>query len=136
EPVDVDPQYRPDLLVRDVSGFPKLWIECGQVTTTKLDKLASRYPDAAIAVVKRYPREVDNLYERVEKEVRRPWGITYVSFSPDFVDTAANHVSGKNTCVTILSGNEFQLVINDVHYETALYRKSHEAPGYRGKRSP
>ena len=136
EPTGIDQQYKPDLVTLDLTARPVLWVECGQVTTTKLDKLSSRYPDTKIVVVKRYPREVENLYERVEKDVRRPYNISYVSFDPEFIDGAANHISGKNVCVAIKSDKEFQFIVNERHFTTALHTKSHPAPKYRGKRSP
>src|SRR6267142_331465 len=44
-------EFRPDLLALDESGAIKLWVECGNVTTHKLDKLIRRYRDARIVVL-------------------------------------------------------------------------------------
>lgn len=132
EPNDVDPQYRPDLLIKRVDGFPATWIECGNVRTVKIDKLTSRYVDAQVVVVKRLAREVNDLRERCEKEVRRPYNLTYVGFDKDFVDNAANHVMGRNDCTAIISDDTLQFIINGHDTTSHLHRAAHEGKPYRG----
>ena len=127
EPNDVDPQYRPDLLIRRIDGFPATWIECGNVRTVKLDKLTSRYVDAQVVVVKKIAREIRDLKERCEKDVRRPYNLTYVAFDKDFVDRAASHVMGRNDCTAIISDNTLQFLMNGFDATTPLHRESHEA---------
>lgn len=133
EPNDADQQYRPDVLVRDLTGAPTLWVECGQVKTSKLDKLTTRYADTRFIVIKRLAREVDALYERALKEVRRPYKIEYRAFELDFADKVARHIMGKNTLDVLRSERDIQCIINDHRYTSALYIRKHDRPGYAGK---
>lgn len=59
--------FKPDLLSLDSSGSIQLWVECGNVTTHKLDKLLRRQRDARIVVLKGTLRETKNLRAALEK---------------------------------------------------------------------
>lgn len=133
EPPEVDPTYRPDVLLRGDDGGPKIWIECGQVRTVKLDKLVSRYPQLQLVVVKRIQREVDDLFERCVKDVRRPYNLEYRAFGPHFIDRLATSVMGKNECTVLVSGGNLQVILNGADHSCQVYQRQHEGPGYRGK---
>jgi uncharacterized protein YaeQ len=133
EPVGDDPQYRPDLLVTAEDGRPSLWIECGQVRTVKLDKLTSRYGETQFIVVKKTRREANDIFGRAEKEVRRFQNLSYVGFDPNFIDTAANNVMGKNDCIAIISDATLQFIINGAEYSTQVHTFRHAPPKYSGK---
>ncbi|MCA8938347.1 MAG: YaeQ family protein [Planctomycetes bacterium] len=133
EPSDVDPTFKPDLLVRAIDGFPKLWIECGQVKTAKLDKLTNRYRDAKFVVVKRLEREIRDLCGRCEKEVRNPWILEYVGFDNDFVESVARNIHGRNDLTAILSGDDLTVVINGFEYNSKVHRLDHGEKPYRGR---
>lgn len=127
EPTDVDPQYKPDLLLKKLDGFPKLWIECGQVKTAKLDKLTSRYPDAQFIAIKFSERHARDLRERCIKDVRRPSNLRHLGFDAGFVESCARHVMGKNQCTIIRSDDTVQFLINGFDASSNLYWFGHEA---------
>jgi len=133
EPVGDDPQYRPDLLVNATDGRPEIWVECGQVRTVKLDKLTSRYGETRFIVVKKTKREAHDIFGRAEKEIRRHQNIEYVGFDGTFIDSAANHVMGKNDCIAIISDQSLQFIINGADFETQVHTFRHPPPGYSGK---
>lgn len=133
EPADVDPQYRPDVLLRHGDGRPRLWIECGQVRTVKLDKLTSRYTDTQFVVVKKSAREAAMLLERCEKEVRRPTPIEYLGFDSGFAENCAAQVMGRNDCTAIISDQTLQFIINGNQYDSKLHLYRHAPPKYSGK---
>jgi len=54
-------EFKPDLLSLNEAGEIRLWIECGNVATHKLNKLIRRYRDARIVVLKGTHREAQNL---------------------------------------------------------------------------
>ena len=60
-------EFRPDLLCLTEFGETAAWIECGNVTTHKLDKLLRRNRNARIIVVKSSVREAKNLRAAFEK---------------------------------------------------------------------
>jgi len=53
--------FRPDLVELDYQMRPVLWVECGECSIQKLDKLAVKVPEAAIWVIKRSSAEVEEL---------------------------------------------------------------------------
>ena len=60
-------EFKPDLLSLNDSGEIRLWVECGNVTTHKLDKLIRRNRNARIVVLKATPREAQNLRQALKK---------------------------------------------------------------------
>src|SRR5262245_50376252 len=66
-PAIASQEFQPDLISLDEGGGIRLWAECGNVATHKLDKLIRRNRNARIAVLKGTPREGKNLREAFEK---------------------------------------------------------------------
>lgn len=60
-------EFRPDLLALNESGEIKLWVECGTVTSHKLDKLTRRYRNGRIVVLKETLHEAETLRKTIEK---------------------------------------------------------------------
>ena len=66
-PAIASQEFRPDLIALDVGGETKLWVECGNVATHKMDKLIRRNRNARIVVLKGTVREAKNLREAFQK---------------------------------------------------------------------
>ena len=66
-PAIANQEFRPDLIALNEGGEIKLWGECGNVATHKLDKLIRRNRNARIVVLKETVREAKNLREAFEK---------------------------------------------------------------------
>ena len=66
-PAVSDQEFKPDLLALDDSGAIRLWIECGNVTTHKLNKLIRRYRNARLVVLKGKIHEAGNLRRALQK---------------------------------------------------------------------
>ncbi|MCC6573137.1 MAG: YaeQ family protein [Planctomycetes bacterium] len=115
-------EYKPDLLLRQDDYRPALWIECGAVSTRKLDKITFRYYTARFAVVKQTGREAAELAERCKGEVRRLDKIEFVGFEKDFCLRVAERLSGRNDVIVIRSGKSVQVVIGGVTESSELFR--------------
>jgi uncharacterized protein YaeQ len=64
--------FVPDLAQLDYELRPVLWVECGECSVAKLDKLAVKVPEADIWIVKSAPAEAEPLWEAMRKaELRR-----------------------------------------------------------------
>lgn len=64
--------FRPDVVQLDYELRPKLWIECGECSVNKLDKLAVKAPEAEIWVIKRSLTAAEDLLHAMAKaELRR-----------------------------------------------------------------
>lgn len=64
--------FTPDLVQLDYELRPKLWVECGECSIHKLDKLAVKVPEAEIWIVKPSLPAAQNLVQTMAKgELRR-----------------------------------------------------------------
>ena len=115
-------EYKPDLLVRADDYRPELWVECGAVSVRKLDKISFRYYTSRFAVVKQQQREIVDLYERCQGEVRRLEAISFVAFDANYCLRLAELLSGRNDVVVVIYGDTIQVVIGGVTESSKLYR--------------
>lgn len=60
--------YVPDLAVLDYELRPVLWVECGECSLAKLQKLAVKAPEAEIWVVKRSEAAAEELLKTMAKQ--------------------------------------------------------------------
>lgn len=63
--------FVPDLVQLDYELRPVLWVECGDCTAQKLDKLAVKVPEAEIWVLRRSATEAEELLRWMRKEELR-----------------------------------------------------------------
>lgn len=63
--------FTPDLVQLDYELRPRLWVECGECSVNKLDKLAVKVPEAEIWVIKRSQSEAEHLLKAMAKEELR-----------------------------------------------------------------
>lgn len=59
--------YRPDLAHLDYEGRITLWVECGECSVEKLDRLAVKAPYGEIWSVKKSPEEAAELIQRMAR---------------------------------------------------------------------
>ncbi len=120
--MDDEDRYQPDLLMRSDDYRPLLWVECGQCRVQKLDKVAFRYYDARVIVMKATEREARDLALRCQGEVRRLGALEFVGFSPGFVDAVASTLMGRNDIIAIISGQDLQVVAGGNTLQSKIFR--------------
>jgi len=86
----------PDLVQLDYTMRPALWIECGEVTSAKLDKLAVKVPESEIWVVKRSPVEIEPLLHEMGKHKLRRKRYHLLAFDPEMFDEALGSLGLRN----------------------------------------
>ncbi len=86
----------PDLVQLDYTLRPALWIECGEVSAAKLDKLAVKVPASEIWVVKRSPDEVEPLLREMAKHKLRRQRYHLLAFDPAMFDEALASLGLRN----------------------------------------
>lgn len=110
-------EFKPDLLSLDETGDIRIWIECGNVTTNKMEKLARRIPDARIIVLKEIQREAENLRRILEKnEVKNREHIEIWSFPEN---QFAEWMKAMDESVEVygeMSEHSFNLVANSIPF--------------------
>ena len=63
--------FLPDLVAFDYTLRPTLWVECGECSTSKLDRLAVKVPEAELWVIKRSKDEAEILLRAMAKDELR-----------------------------------------------------------------
>ena len=86
----------PDLVQLDYTMRPALWIECGEVTAAKLDKLAVKVPEAAIWVLKRSPEEIEPLLHEMAKHKLRRERYHLLAFNAEMFDEVLATLGMRN----------------------------------------
>ena len=80
-PAIANQEFKPDLVAFNEAGEISHWIECGNVATNKIEKLAKRLSNAKIILLKELPREAENMRRILNKnEVRNKEQIEIWSF--------------------------------------------------------
>lgn len=90
----VGQHYKPDL-VCEAEGQIRLWIECGDVSVRKLDKVVTTNHAAQIVVVKPTLRALESYKKQADRRVRRPERIDYLTFEAGFVDRLAATIPSR-----------------------------------------
>ena len=114
--------FVPDLITLALDGRPELWIECGEVSLHKLEKLTLKLGDADIWVVKKNAREVTKTVELARRNIRRLSRLRLLTFDQGFIPELLTLASGSNSLhlVKLVPGEMMQIVFNDLWFETAL----------------
>jgi uncharacterized protein YaeQ len=88
--------FTADLVQLDYTMRPALWVECGEVSAAKLDKLAVKVPEAEIWVVKRSPAEAESLLRDMARHELRRRRYRVVAFDPAMFDEALASLAPRN----------------------------------------
>ena len=106
-------EFRPDLVALNDAGEIKLWVECGNVTTNKLDKLIRRNRQMRIVVLKENQREAENLRKFLKKNHINDSDRVEIWYFPDDNFKAWNEAVGDTVdIVGENAGKSFNLVMN------------------------
>ncbi|HAF96624.1 MAG: hypothetical protein A2021_08580 [Elusimicrobia bacterium GWF2_52_66] len=115
-PAVVDFGFFPDLLAADEAGAVGIWIECGNVATNKLAKVARRLRGARMVVLKESPEDGRRFREVIKKEIPKGEKIEIWAWPKgEFIKWAnalreSSHVYGE------ASGRSLNLVLNEVPF--------------------
>ncbi len=122
--VDIGMHYKPDLvLLQPGEQVPDIWIDCGQVTTLKVQSLAKKLKRSRIIFMKETHRELYQFKKLIEKKVEDESRIEYVAFDDGFVPGIAEALERTNQVVMypVMEG-VIGLALNDGVFETHLHR--------------
>jgi uncharacterized protein YaeQ len=98
--------FTPDLVQLDYSMRPALWVECGEVSAAKLDRLAVKVSEAEIWVVKRSPAEAEALMRDMRRHDLRRNRYRLVAFDPEMFDEVLSILAPRNEVFWFRGGFE------------------------------
>ena len=88
--------FIPDLVQLDYELRPVLWIECGECSLAKLDKLSVKAPEAEIWVVRRSAGEAEQLRRSMEKQALRRGRYGIVGLDAAFFEEICARLQERN----------------------------------------
>ncbi len=115
-----DYDVKPDVLAMDMTGAIKLWLECGEVSINKLDKISRRLGEAKIVVLKRTEHQAKQLRERIGDELRQSHRIQIWAWPAGEFDRWLAAMREKTEVFGEAHEKSFNLVVNDVPYAVDL----------------
>jgi len=118
--------FLPDLVQLDYELRPALWVECGECSLHKLDKLAVKVPDAEIWIVKKSPADAQQLLRAMEHEELRRDRYHVLALDPEGFDEVCRHLQPRNEIAWFGAGDEdhsaMQFDLNGLWYELPFTR--------------
>ena len=111
-----DFDVRPDVLGVNDAGEIALWVECGEVSTNKLDKVSRRLGQARIVVIKANMREAKRQREVIDELVRQGQRIEIWTWSAGDFETWMKALGEKIEIYGDAHEKSFNLVVNNVPY--------------------
>ncbi|MDB6121041.1 MAG: hypothetical protein JWQ71_34 [Pedosphaera sp.] len=88
--------FVPDLVQLDYELRPRLWVECGECSVNKLNKLAVKVPDSEIWVVKRSLPAAEHLFQAMAKEELRRNRYNLIALDEEMVEEFCGLIRPRN----------------------------------------
>jgi uncharacterized protein YaeQ len=98
--------FVPDLVELDYELRPKLWVECGECSVSKLNKLAVKAPEAEIWIMKRSLAAARHLMEGMAKEELRRKRYRLLALDEGLVDEFCELLKPRNQLLWVEGGFE------------------------------
>lgn len=116
--------FRPDVMSLDVGGYIRLWLECGQVSLHKIEKVARRFPNARIVALKRTPREARQFRDFLREDAKQAVRAEVWAF-PEGRFAEWRNALGEDTQVVGEAGERsLNVVVNDHPFVVELVEAS------------
>lgn len=115
--------FRPSLVELDYELRPRLWVECGDCSVSKLDKLAVKVPEAEIWVVRASPEAVDELVRGMSKAGLRRERYQLLAFDPGLVEELGGLMRSRNDVYWVSGGfdpPQFQMDFNGLWFDATF----------------
>ena len=115
--------FVPDLAQLDYELRPKLWVECGECSVSKLDKLAVKAPEAELWVVKKSAADAEELIRGMKKEGLRQNRYGIIALDGEMFEEMRNLLAGRNDLLWVGGGieqEEAQFDFNGLWFEMPL----------------
>jgi uncharacterized protein YaeQ len=113
-------EVRPDLFVLDDGGQVKMWIECGEVSINKIDKISRRLSGARILVLKENRHQALKMRATVQEQIRNADRIEIWTWPEEEFKKWLHALEDKTEIYGEAHEKSFNLVVNSVPYAVDL----------------
>ena len=113
-------EVRPDVCVLDDGGQIKLWIECGEVSINKIDKISRRLTGARIIVLKAQRHQALKMRAVLQEQIRQGDRVEIWHWPEGDFKTWLHALEDKTELYGEAHERSFNLVVNNVPYAVDL----------------
>lgn len=114
--VSANQHFKPDLVRFDEAMNPVQWVDCGQTTLKKLDKISHKNRKTYIDIVKRGEADLTAYKRQAQTRLALPERVRYWTFDAGFVDALAEALTHRHTAhATVTAGWEHLYLLIDGH---------------------
>ena len=118
--------YKPDLLSLDAEGRVRLWIDCGNISVRKVDRVANKVgATGRFALLRRQRQDADLLLRSLEGRLRHPERVELLHFDDGFVDRFAGALGTTNEIEAERTDARLDLALRNRGGESRLVSRVH-----------
>ncbi len=110
-----DQHHKPDLVRFNLRNEPIQWIDCGQTSIQKLERISSRNRLTYIEIVKATMGELESYYKQANARLANPERVRYWSFRDYFIEELGELLHGRHEITATISAGhtDAYLLIDD-----------------------
>lgn len=105
--------FRPDLLGTDITGSVGIWVECGNTSQNKIQKVLKRWSDARVVVLKERPAEAERFRKVLEDGVPKSGRVEILAWPEGGFKEWMRLLSEKTEIIGEAGGLTLNLVVNE-----------------------
>jgi uncharacterized protein YaeQ len=118
--------FTPDLIARNDAGDITLWIDCGRVSTKKVDTIATKVRSSIdFFVFRSTQREMDQFYKVIKDKVKQLQNVKCVSFDDGFITGIGGCLDRTNNLEAYVGEDMITLTITNSFGKHEAYSTVH-----------
>lgn len=119
-------QIMPDLIAKDESGEIILWVDCGGLSTKKIDLITTKGRDRmAFYVFRKNERDMDSFYLTIKDKIKHLENVKCVSFDDGFVDGIGEALDRTNELEGYIGDDMISLTLSNSFRRHEAYSSIH-----------
>jgi hypothetical protein len=112
--------YKPDVVVTGADGRPTAWVECGDVSVHKLDRLTRALGEGVVVQVLKKGEKPARELRRALADIARPARVVVVGLDPDGVDGIGEALNRRSRSAVVATITDDERDDGDGDLEIAI----------------
>ena len=119
----VGQRFKPDLVVLKDDGRVRLWIDCGETSIRKLERVVARNPIARVVIVKDTVRHLEGYRALADAALRDTSRVLYLAPDDALIDGMAAAMRQRNRVHFAMGPAGVRIELNDARFKGTLHRR-------------